>query len=145
MPDKPTIIIYASHLNKIGGVETFCVNFCKRLAPHFKITFAYDSAHFSTLEKIANVVDTQKIDTVKIVADYLIVATAWGKGPEGRISAPVQVQMIHADYVAYIEGWDFKYKKLPNTTHHVAVSRHVANQFELATPYKIDEVIYNLL
>lgn len=142
---KQSLILYASHLNRIGGIETFIFNFCKRLSGHYDITFAYDTAEPLSLLKVADHVKTHKLHNEKLTADCLIVATAWGKGPEGRIFAPVQVQMVHADYVAYIEGWNFKYSKLPSTTHHIAVGQHVARQFEIATPYKIDEVIYNLL
>jgi hypothetical protein len=142
----PKIIMYASHLNKIGGVETFVVNFCKRLKGHCEITFAYDSCDPEMLDKIAKHVDSYRpLRSTPLTADILILATAWGPSPEGRICAPMQVQMVHADYVACIEGWNFKYQKLPSTTHHVAVSKHVAKQFEVATPHKIDKVIYNLL
>lgn len=145
MATPQTIIIYASHLHKIGGIETFVVNFCRRMAAHAQIIFAYDTCDSHTLAKIASSVKAVKLSGSEMKADTLILATAWGKGVAGRIKAPVQVQMIHADYVAYIDGWDFKYKKDPATTHHVAVSQHVAVQFEKATPYKIDQVIYNLL
>lgn len=141
---KPRIIIYASHLNRIGGIETFVVNFCKRMAAHTSVTFAYDTCNPYILKSISAHVKTVRLSAI-INADALILATAWGNGPSGRINAPVQVQMVHADYVAYIEGWEFKYIKDPATTHHVAVSEHVARQFEVATPYKIDKVIYNLL
>lgn len=137
--------MYASHLNKIGGVETFVVNFCKRLSAYYQITFVYDTCDPHSLAAINTYAKSEPIGNKTFSADILIVATAWGKSPEGRITAPVQVQMIHADYVAYIDGWDFHYTKLPSTTHHVAVSKHVAKQFEVATPYKIDKVIYNLL
>lgn len=143
---RPCLIIYASHLNKIGGIETFVVNFCKRLKDHYDITFAFDTCDPDMLAKIAAHSSISRIThNSKLTADYLIVATAWGASPEGRIKAPVQVQMIHADYVAYIEGWEFTYKKLPSTTHHVAVSKHVAKQFEKATGYKANKVIYNML
>lgn len=142
---KGSIVIYASHLNKIGGIETFVLNFCKRLSAHASITFAYDTCHPTILKSISSYVRAIRLTNATIMADTLILATAWGKGPAGRITAPVQVQMVHADYVAYIEGWEFQYKKDPATTHHVAVSQHVGRQFEKATPYKIDEVIYNLL
>ena len=138
------VVIYASHLNKIGGIETFVLNFCKRLSPHYEIIFVYNSCDALLLSRIQKHVKTERLLNVERYTDVLILATAWGKKPT-TIKAPVQIQMIHADYVAYIDGWEFEYDKLPSTTHHVAVSKHVAKQFEIATPYKIDKVIYNLL
>lgn len=140
-----SIIIYASHLNRIGGIETFVVNFCKRMALHAAITFAYDTCDAKTRNAISAYAKCHKLGAKVLNADTLILATAWGKSPGRRIVAATQIQMIHADYVACITDWDFKYKKDPATTHHVAVSNHVARQFEIATPYKIDKVIYNLL
>ncbi len=145
MGDPHSIIIYASHLNGIGGIETFVVNFCKRMAAHASVMFAYDTCDAKTLKAISAYAKCHKLGAKVLYADTLILATAWGKGPSGRIIAGAQIQMVHADYVACIADWAFKYKKDPATTHHVAVSKHVARQFEIATPYKIDKVIYNLL
>lgn len=142
---KQNLIIYATHLLPIGGIETFTFNFCKRLKDHYNITFAYDTCSPGTLKKLQSIVKCHKLGNQKIETDILILATSWGKSTTGRIKANAQIQMIHADYVAFGEIWNFKYIKQPGTTHHVAVSKHVARQFEKATPYKVDEVIYNLL
>jgi hypothetical protein len=145
MTEKQSLIIYASHLNNIGGIETFVLNFCKRLKDYYDITFCFNSCDVELLRKIRQHVNATKVSsTSDIKCDILILATAWGLMPK-MIKAPTQIQMIHADYVECIEGWNFKYKKLSTTTHHVAVSNHVAKQFEKATPFKIDKVIYNLL
>jgi hypothetical protein len=139
------LAIYASHLNKIGGIETFVLNFCKRLKEHYDITFMFNTCDAALLNKIRqHVVATRVSPTCRIETDILILATAWGQMPT-MIKAPIQIQMIHADYVACIEGWEFEYKKLPTTTHHVAVSKHVAKQFNKATGLIADAVIYNLL
>lgn len=145
MQDKLKVIIYASHLNKIGGIETFVHNFCKRLRDSYDLQLHYDVCDPILLSRIKQHVNCIRLTTQKVNCDRLILATAWGRSPEGYISAHVQIQMVHADYVAYIEGWKFTYRKQPSTTHHVAVSKHVAKQFEIATKFKIDKVIYNLL
>lgn len=142
---RKDLIMYASHLLPIGGVETFVVNFCKRLSNHYNITFVYDTCSPGPLAKIGKIVPCVKLESNKLVTDTLILATAWGKNPTGRIIADTQIQMIHADYVEFEKVWGFKYIKQPGTTHHVAVSNHVAKQFEKSTGYKTDKVIYNLL
>jgi len=76
----------------------------------------------------------------------VILATVWKPHPSDIVlKAKKYVQMVHADYEAYIDGWNFKYVKYPFTTHHVAVGDHVAKQFEKVTNFKIDRVINNLL
>lgn len=140
-----SVIIYSSALNAIGGIETFILNFCKRLSPFYKITFVYDNAEIEMLVKISDYVDCLSLEKQQLECDTLILATAWGKNPEQQIKCERQIQMIHAQYDYYIENWKFKYIKGKNTTHHVAVGRTVAEAFERATPYKCDKVIYNLL
>lgn len=132
------VAVYISGLNKIGGVETFALNLCNRTG--FDLIF--DMAALLPLKKIKH--KAYHIDYCNKKYDVLIIATAWGRMPN-NIKAKKYVQMIHADLEAYIAGWNFNYKKLPYTTHHVCVGRHVAKQFELVTGYKCDKVIYNLL
>lgn len=132
------VAVYISNLNSIGGVETFAINLCNRTG--FDLIF--DNSSFNSLKKIKN--NAYRINYQAKEYDVLIISSAWGKNPDG-IKAKKYVQMIHADYKAYIFGWNFKYSKLPYTTHHVAVGNHVAKQFEIVTSLKIDKVIHNLL
>jgi len=125
-------------MNILGGVETFAINLCNRTG--FDLIF--DGAQLSSLKKIKH--KAYHLDYSPNDYDVLIIATAWGRMPN-NIKAKKYVQMIHADLEAYIAGWNFVYKKLPYTTHHVAVGSHVARQFEKVTEYKCDKVIYNLL
>lgn len=130
--------VYISTLHKIGGVETSCINLCNRTG--FDLIF--DSADILSLKKLKY--NAYQLSYAPTDYDALIISTAWGKSPE-RVKAKVNIQVIHADYKAYIEGWNFRYKKYPFTTHHVAVGNHVAKQFEKVTGFKIDKVIHNLL
>lgn len=132
------VAVYISGLHKIGGIETFAINLCNRTG--FDLIF--DTAEISALKKLKY--KAYHLDHYPNDYDVLIIATAWGKMPN-IINAKKYVQMVHADYEAYIKGWEFKYSKLPYTTHHIAVGKHVAKQFEKVTDYKIDKVIYNLL
>jgi len=140
------IIIYLSRVNKIGGVETFAFNFCKRMSRHYDITFVYDQcSSLDYLIKISEFVSVHVLDNYQFECETLLLASAWGKNPEKQIKSDKQIQMVHADYLAYMEDWHFTYKKYDKTTHHIAVGHHVAKQFEIATTYKIDSVIHNLL
>lgn len=143
--NNQSLIIYTAQLLNIGGIETFIRNFCRGLKDHYQITFVYGKADPAALAEIATHVSCVKLSGQKLTADILILGSAWGTSHTGLINAPIQIQTVHADYLAFEKEFGFKYIKAPGTTHHVAVSKHVARQFEKVTPYKIDKVIYNLL
>jgi glycosyltransferase involved in cell wall biosynthesis len=142
-----SLIIYISRYNSIGGVERFVENFCKRMNNHYDITLLFDWAESnSLLLEMSDFVNIKKLDhKEKYKCDYFINSTAWGYEPYNHIQAKKQIQIIHADFTHVIANWDFQYKKHKNTTHHVCVGELVKKAFEIATPYKCDKIIYNLL
>ena len=142
-----SLIIYISRYNSIGGVERFVENFCKRMNNHYDITLLFDWAESnSLLLEMSDFVNIKKLDhKEKYKCDYFINSTAWGYEPYNHIQAKKQIQIIHADFTHVIANWDFQYKKHKNTTHHVCVGELVKKAFEVATPYKCDKIIYNLL
>ena len=142
-----SLIIYISRYNSIGGVERFVENFCKRMNNHYDITLLFDWAESnSLLLEMSDFVNIKKLDhKEKYKCDYFINSTAWGYEPYNHIQAKKQIQIIHADFTHVIANWDFQYKKHKNTTHHVCVGELVKKAFEIATPYKCDNIIYNLL
>jgi glycosyltransferase involved in cell wall biosynthesis len=142
-----SLIIYISRYNSIGGVERFVENFCKRMNNHYDITLLFDWAESnSLLLEMSDFVNIKKLDhKEKYKCDYFINSTAWGYEPYNHIQAKKQIQIIHADFTHVIANWDFQYKKHKNTTHHICVGELVKKAFEVATPYKCDNIIYNLL
>lgn len=132
------VAVYISGLNKIGGVDTFAINLCNRAG--FDLIF--DTAEISALKKLKY--KAYHLDHSPNDYDVLIIATAWGRMPN-NIKAKKYIQMVHAMYEAYIEGWNWSYSKLPYTTHHVCVGKEVSKSFERATGLKHDKVIYNIL
>jgi len=139
--------IYISNYNEIGGVERFVENFCKRMNKHYDITLLFDWVEKnSLLFEMSEFVNIKKLDrNSKYNFDYFINSTAWGYEPYKHIKANKQIQIIHADFTHVIANWNFKYTKHKNTTHHVCVGEVVKKAFEIATPYKCDKIIYNLL
>jgi glycosyltransferase involved in cell wall biosynthesis len=142
-----SLIIYISRYKSIGGVERFVENFCKRMNKHYDITLLFDWAESnSLLLEISDFVNIKKLDhKEKYKCDYFINSTAWGYEPYNHIQAKKQIQIIHADFTHVIANWDFQYKKHKNTTHHICVGELVKKAFEIATPYKCNKIIYNLL
>lgn len=141
------LFIYISNYNFIGGVERFVENFCKRMNKHYDLTLLFDNCqHNELLLEMSNYCNIEKFDKTKsYTSDYFICSTAWGQSPYENINAKKVVQIIHADYRHVIANWNFSYIKHRNTTHHVCVGELVAKSFEIATPYKCDAIIYNLL
>ena len=117
------------------------------MSKHYDITFFYDwCENENMLLEISEFVDVVKIDkNKKYNFDCFVNSTAWGFEPYNNILAKKVVQVVHADYRHVIANWNFKYNKHKNTTHHVCVGEIVKEAFEIATPYKCDAVIYNLL
>ena len=144
---KKSLVIYISRYNSIGGVERFVENFCKRMSKHYDVTLLFDWVESnSLLFELAEFVNIKKLDyKAKYKCDYFINSTAWGYEPYKHIEAKKQIQIIHADFTHVIANWNFKYNKHENTTHHVCVGELVKKAFEIATPYKCDAIIYNLL
>lgn len=147
-PDEPQpkrVIVYTHRLNKIGGVETFIHNFCKRLSPLIDVLFVYGDGDPEFLNIIGNYCDVERYDDKVFETDTLLLVSAWGKNPEKTIKASKYIQMIHADYTAYFKNWNFTYARGRKTSHHVAVGNHVGESFTKATGLPIDKVIVNLL
>lgn len=142
---RKSIIVYASYINRIGGIETFIHNFAKRLSPYYDITVLFKEADAHQLGRLLEHARLLRFTGQSLKCDYFIQATAWGVNPEKHIGATKYIQMVHADYGAYIKDWNFTYTRGERTTHHVAVGQHVARQFEKTTGYKADAVIHNLL
>jgi glycosyltransferase involved in cell wall biosynthesis len=141
------LFIYISNYNNIGGVERFVENFCKRMSKHYDITLLFDYCQdYDMLFEMAEFVNIAKLDKVKgHKCDIFVNSTAWGTEPYNYINSKRCIQIIHADYRHVIANWNFKYIRHKKTTHHVAVGELVKTSFEIATPYKIDKIIYNLL
>lgn len=141
------ITIYISRYNFLGGIESFVENFCKRMNKYYDITLMFDYVDSNQLLfEMSEFVTIKKIDTKEIhETDYLIVSTQWGLHPYPYVKAKKVVDVIHADYGYTIANWPFKYTQHKSVTHTVCVGKVVKEAFETATPYKCDQIIYNLL
>lgn len=139
------LILFAHGINKIGGVETFVINFCKRMCKYYEITVLYEFADMDKIIYLSNYATVEKLSNKKYKADICLYGTAWGNRPESQIEALKYIQVLHADYRNVIENWPAASLKLtPKTEFVVSVGESVRQSvIEL---YGIDStVIYNLL
>ena len=60
MPIKAQIVLYASFLGQIGGVETFIYNFCLNMANKYDIVVLYDQIDDIQQTKLSNIVKCYK-------------------------------------------------------------------------------------
>lgn len=140
------VLLYSVTVNKIGGVERFNLNFCKRMSKLFDITFVYkDSASQDRLNEIAKYATVRQFTgKERFETDVAIYSTCWNITPEENIEAKKYIQVVHADYKVYIRDWSFRYSKMPRVTEHVAVGKNVAKSLQEVYGYT-STVIHNML
>lgn len=139
------IIIYQSNIIKIGGVETFTYNMCKRLSKHYDVLLLYKNCAIEQLFRINKYVNVEKYDDKKqYECDICILASSWGGYPDSvTASSGRYIQMIHANYKELLKT-GYRYTKWKKTTEHIAVSNTVRDIFnELYN--ENSKTIYNIL
>lgn len=145
------ILLYSYSHNRIGGVETFNLNFCKRMSKYFEITFVYEIGDFEKLIEISQYATVVKYTGQSFETDICVRSSAWGSRLKGKVKTTtgIDIQMCHADYRNAIVDWNFTYTMLPETSHHVCVGQNVMDSLIELYGEKYDlkdvRVIYNLL
>lgn len=92
-----TIIFYQSYLCQIGGVETFCYNWCWWLRNYFDVTVLYDDGDIKRIREMKYIVKIEKLDPNKTYeCDIFIRNSVWGKKP--KVKAKRLIEMRHANY-----------------------------------------------
>lgn len=139
---KADIIIWQSMIHRIGGIETFIYNFCKKLSKYYKILLLYNECHEEQLIRFKELVDCQTYDLTKqYICNTCIVSSCWNGYPDNVISLKNHYwQFIHGIF----RDINFKYNKWEKTNKHFAVSKVAQETF--AEDYKEPtELLYNLL
>ena len=94
-PKKTQVVIYTNSIDEIGGVETFCFNFCKVMSEYYDIICLYDNIADSQLQRLLKVVKCVKNNlSVPIMCDTIIVNRLMVDIPENVIYKK-SVQMVH--------------------------------------------------
>ena len=137
------VLLYANDQSKIGGVETFNENFCKRMSEFYEVSFVIKGGDVDRINKIKQYCHVEYDIGQEFETDICIYAQTWGDRSR-RIKADRYIQMIHGDYEWLKETENFKYKRLPIVTDHVACGEHASKQFTKMTGEPC-QTIYNLL
>ena len=94
-PKKTQVVIYTNSIDEIGGVETFCYNFCKVMSQYYDIICLYDSINDNQLRKLLKVVRCVKNNPrVPMICDTIIVNRLLSDIPQ-NIEYKKSVQMVH--------------------------------------------------
>ena len=138
------ILIYNYDLYKIGGTETFLLNFCKYYK-NKNIIVMYRTGKPDYINMLHDYCEVVRDDGIKKYdCDVLIMGTFFAYEINARVNAKHRYQMIHSDYSGMKKsGWNVKYTQLKDTIP-IAVSDIAANG--LKTEFGYDSlVIYNIL
>jgi glycosyltransferase involved in cell wall biosynthesis len=138
------VTLYTEDQVKIGGIETFNRNFCKRMSKYYDITFLCKRGDPLALQEISQYADVVFYDKQEINTDIFIYGQAWGDRPDKGINAKKYIQMVHGDYEWMKKALQFTYTKMPKVTEHVSVGKAVSEKFKKMTGYE-STIIYNLL
>lgn len=93
-PIETQVVIYTNKIEKVSGLTTFIVNFCKVMSKYYDIMVIYsDSIDSDRLRQLRKYVDTRK-NTGAIICDILIVNSIYDNVPT-NIRYTKKLQMCH--------------------------------------------------
>lgn len=93
-PIETQVVIYTSKIEKVSGLTTFIVNFCKVMSEYYDIMVIYsDSIDSDRLRQLRKYVDTRR-NTGAIICDTLIVNSIYDNVPT-NITYTKKLQMCH--------------------------------------------------
>lgn len=112
----PRILIYNYDLYKIGGTETFLLNFCKYYK-NKNIIVMYRSGRPECINLLHKYVNLYRDDgKTRYSCDILIMGNYLAGEIGPRVSAKHKYQMIHADYTGMKQaGWSIELPKQKDT------------------------------
>ena len=93
-PIETQVVIYTSKIEKVSGLTTFIVNFCKVMSEYYDIMVIYsDDINAERLAQLRKIVDTRRNNGL-ISCDTLIVNSIYDKVPD-NITYKKKLQMCH--------------------------------------------------
>ena len=93
-PIETQVVVYTNKIEKVSGLTTFIVNFCKVMSEYYDIMVIYsDSIDSDRLRQLRKYVDTRR-NTGAIICDTLIVNSIYDNVP-ANITYTKKLQMCH--------------------------------------------------
>lgn len=138
------ILLYQAQQMKVGGVESFNLNFVKRMSKYYDIIFVCDTGDPYQLAEIEKYVPVYIYEGQYFETDLCIISSAWGKRPVDHINAKKFVQMIHADYELIERQFAFKYIPIEKKVEHWGGGKNICEAFTRKYGLPCKEVRYLL-
>ena len=133
------VVLCQHFFNKIGGIETFIINFCKTFYKEYDITLLCRNIDVDNALKLSQYADIV-CEPTDIECDTLIITSVLIDNPMiEKVKYKKIYQMIHSDWSQMKKLWDWEMKKYSPDTQFIAVSESARDS--LKKEYGYDSII----
>jgi glycosyltransferase involved in cell wall biosynthesis len=127
---KKTIVLLQHYFNEIGGVETFLINFCKTFSNDYNLILVCRSIGYKNALLLGHYVDIITDPQTEINCDILLITSVLVDESTFKYIKYKEIyQMIHSDWSAMKNFWNWKFKEYDPNTKYIAVSEIARKSF----------------
>ena len=133
------VVLCQHFFNKIGGIETFIINFCKTFYKEYDLTLLCRNIDIDIALKLSPYADVVCVPT-DIECDTLIITSVLIDNQMiEKVKYKKIYQMVHSDWSQMKRFWDWEIKKYSPDTQFIAVSESARDS--LKKEYGYDSII----
>lgn len=133
------VVLCQHFFNKIGGIETFIINFCKTFYKEYDITLLCRNIDIDNALKLSQYADIV-CEPTDIECDTLIITSVLTDDEMiKKVKYKKIYQMVHSDWSQMKRFWDWEIKKYSPDTQFIAVSEIARDS--LKKEYGYDSII----
>lgn len=133
------VVLCQHFFNKIGGIETFIINFCKTFYKEYDITLLCRNIDIDNALKLSQYADVV-CEPTDIECDTLIITSVLIDNQMiEKVKYKKIYQMVHSDWSQMKRFWDWEIKKYSPDTQFIAVSESARDS--LKKEYGYDSII----
>ena len=133
------VVLCQHFFNKIGGIETFIINFCKTFYKEYDITLLCRNIDIDNALKLSQYADVV-CEPIDIECDTLIITSVLIDNQMiEKVKYKKIYQMVHSDWSQMKRFWDWEIKKYSPDTQFIAVSESARDS--LKKEYGYDSII----
>jgi glycosyltransferase involved in cell wall biosynthesis len=142
---KKKIVLLQHYFNEIGGIETFLINFCRTFGDDYDLTLVCRHIGYNNAFIIGQYADVITDPRTLIACDICIVTSVLVDEYAFKFIKYKEIyQMIHSDWSAMKNFWDWKFKEYDPNTKYISVSK-IAQQSFLKEYHRDSIVIPNII
>ena len=133
------VVLCQHFFNKIGGIETFIINFCKTFYKEYDITLLCRNIDIDNALRLSQYADVV-CEPTDIECDTLIITSVLIDNQMiEKVKYKKIYQMVHSDWSQMKRFWDWEIKKYSPDTQFIAVSESARDS--LKKEYGYDSII----